>query len=130
MNEAPMVDLNGVEAGIDHSAVFVAGEGPVGIVDPDASVGDADSPTLAGITITLTNAVAGDAEQLAVSLEDAGALGIAVTGPDTPSLTLSGAARPADYPEQLYTLPSDHRPDNPTQSTRPHRPQTQSRRTT
>src|SRR3546814_4243490 len=105
MNEAPVVDLNGVEAGIDHSAVFVAGEGPVGIVDPDASVGDADSPTLAGITITLTNAVDGDAEQLEVSLEAAGALGIAVNGNGTTSISLSGAARPAEYQEMLYTLP-------------------------
>src|SRR3546814_12825302 len=114
MNEAPVVDLNGVEAGIDHSAVFVAGEGPVGIVDPDASVGDADSPTLAGITITLTNAVDGDAEQLEVSLEAAGALGIAVSGNGTTSPTLTGPARPADYQALLSTPTSAHLlPDPP-----------------
>src|SRR3546814_15597250 len=99
MNEAPVVDLNGVEAGIDHSAVFVAGEGPVGIVDPDASVGDADSPTLAGITITLTHAVAGDAEQLEVSLDAAGALGLAGSRNRTTRRTLSGAGRPAAHPD-------------------------------
>src|SRR3546814_10572802 len=113
MNEAPVVDLNGVEAGIDHSAVFVAGEGPVGIVDPDASVGDADSPTLAGITITLTNAVDGDAEQLEVSLEAAGALGIAVSGNGTTSLTLSGAARPPDYQGLPSTPPYHNNARNP-----------------
>src|SRR3546814_16698440 len=72
------------------------------------------SDLLSVLIITLTNAVDGDAEQLEVSLEAAGALGIAVSGNGTTSLTLSGAARPADYQELLYTLTYDNSVAEPT----------------
>jgi uncharacterized repeat protein (TIGR01451 family) len=67
VNDPPQLDLNGEAAGINYTANFNQADGFVSIVDSDnLTIEDADSPTLAGATVTITNPLDDANEVLAV----------------------------------------------------------------
>jgi len=66
VNDAPVVDLNGVSAGADYSATFTEGDLPLNIVDTGVSVTDVDDTTLTQIDITVGGLLDGANEQLTI----------------------------------------------------------------
>lgn len=106
-NPAPVLDLNGLAAGIDFAATFIEDGGAVVIVDPaNLTVSDPDSPNLASAMVTITNLLDSGQETLAVSA--------ATVAPNTPItaafnaatgvLTLSGSATLTQYQAALRTV--------------------------
>lgn len=78
--EAPIVDLNGVEAGTNAAIAFTEGDDPVALA-PDAIVSDADSPDFAGGSVTIAFTANGAAEdQLALIDQGNGAGQIGLSG--------------------------------------------------
>ncbi|MBE9196860.1 FG-GAP repeat protein [Synechocystis sp. LEGE 06083] len=83
----------------DFSAVFQSGAAPVAIVSPGLTLSDANSATLAGATITISNLLDGTDEVLSAT----------ATGPITVSysngvLTLAGNGTVAEYEQVLRTV--------------------------
>lgn len=112
----PEVDLNGDASGIDFAADFIEDEGPVSIVDPTATVTDADSANLESATITVTNVLNTDDELLAV--DTTGTSIVAVYDPATGILTLTGSDTVANYQQVIRTLTYDNLAQNPDTSDR------------
>ncbi|UUO06295.1 hypothetical protein M4951_23440 [Blastopirellula sp. J2-11] len=113
-DDAPSVDLNGDDEGIDFSATFTEEEGPVAIVDTDLAIADADSATLTSATITITNLLDGAAEELAVETS-----GTAITASYVDGvLTLTGEDTLANYELVLRSLTYDNTSENPTETAR------------
>ncbi len=120
-NVAPIVDLNGAAAGIDFSANFTEGGGPVGVVDTlNLSVVDSDSANLASATVTLTNLLDTGAETLSVTCSDvlpgcSGAIQFAdvVYDGTTGVLSITRIAPLADYQTLLRTLKYNDSSQNP-----------------
>ena len=95
LSAAPVVDLNGADAGVDFSAEL---NGPdVLIVAATATVTDADSANLVSATATITNFQSGD--NLAVT-DVVGITSLFTAG----TLTLTGSATTADYETVLQSL--------------------------
>jgi len=116
-NPAPVLDLNGLAAGIDFAATFIEDGGAVVIVDPaNLTVSDPDSPNLASAMVTITNLLDSGQETLAVSA--------ATVAPNTPItaafnaatgvLTLSGSATLAQYQAALRTVTYNNTAGAPT----------------
>ena len=98
VNDAPSVDLNGAGAGINAAVSFTEDGAPIAIgssitvTDPDSGAGD----QIVSATITLTDAVAGDALTVLGGLP-AGITAVTTTPAGQIVITLSGAASQADY---------------------------------
>ncbi|MEM9881449.1 MAG: malectin domain-containing carbohydrate-binding protein [Planctomycetota bacterium] len=107
--EAPVIDLNGGAAGTGSAAGFVAEDGPVPIVGPDATIVDPDSATLASLTVTLTNPLDGASETLAADTTGTGITASYANG----TLTLTGVASVADYQAVLRTVTYDNAAADP-----------------
>lgn len=110
-NAAPEVDLNGAAAGNDVTRAFVEGGGPVAIA-PDALVTDPDAgDSIASMTVTLTNAQAGDSLNLNGTFGTIGAGQIAGSGGTT--ITISGTHSRADIQAALRAITFDNSSDDP-----------------
>lgn len=117
VNDPPVVDLNGVPAGIDSSAAFTEdsapanpGSGPAALA-PNATVTDVDDANLSSATITLTNHPDGAAESLTVATA-----GTSITGTynaTTGVLALSGTDTKAHYQQVIRTLAYDNTSNTP-----------------
>ncbi|MGE3569344.1 MAG: beta strand repeat-containing protein, partial [Gammaproteobacteria bacterium] len=101
-NDAPVVDANGAGVGADHVAGYEVEAGPQSIIDAAATVFDADSATLATVTVTLTNRLDGDGNE-ALSVTDGGGVTSTYT-PGTGVLLLTGPAGAAAFETVLRTL--------------------------
>ena len=116
-NQAPEVDLNGPGTGIDFSATFTEGAGPVQAVDAaELTVADGDDTNISTAIATITNLADGAAEILAVDVT-----GTAITAnydDTTGELTLSGSDTIANYQQVLRTLTYDNTSQNPTTNAR------------
>lgn len=97
VNNAPVIDLNGPVAGIDMTTpiTFLEGMAPLTMFSGAATVGDADSTTLVSASVTLTNALDGADETLALGTAVPGITATFDAG--TGVLSLSGAATLAEY---------------------------------
>ena len=111
-NLAPVVDLNGADAGIDYATSYSEGASPIAIgsgitvSDPDSGVGD----QIESATITITDPVAGDALTLAGPLP----LGVTVDPSSTATmLKLVGAASQAEYQAALALVRYASSSENP-----------------
>ncbi|MFZ1934316.1 MAG: YDG domain-containing protein [Thermoguttaceae bacterium] len=92
LNVPPVVDLNGAAAGTNTSTKFYGGGGPITIAAA-GTISDSDSPTLASLTVTITNVYDGAAELL-----DANVAGTSISKSYANGvLTLTGIAPIADY---------------------------------
>jgi len=116
VNDAPLLDLNGGDGGLDFSAIFTEDQGEVVIVDTDLSVTDVDNTEIASATVSITNLLDGDAEILAVNTTDTS---IVASYDDTNGvLTLTGTAPIEDYQQVLRTLTYNNTSQNPNDTDR------------
>ncbi|MBZ0144293.1 MAG: retention module-containing protein [Rhodocyclaceae bacterium] len=100
INRAPTLDLDANDStttGNNYLTTYTDGAGAVALSDVDISVADADG-VLMGASITLTNPKAGDV--LAVGALPAGI--VATVAGNT--VSLSGAATPADYQAAIHAI--------------------------
>ncbi len=70
ISNPPAVDLNGAGPGVDHSASFVEGAGPVSITDPTAAITYGAGPDLQKLVVVITNPLDGAAEILSADTSD------------------------------------------------------------
>ena len=109
VNDAPVMALNG------SSGEFTDGGPAVPIVDPAATITDADNTNLTSLTITITNRLDGDLEELTVdttgtSIDDSSFVGGV--------LTLTGGASLDEYIMVLRTLAYRNTAGTPDMTTR------------
>jgi VCBS repeat-containing protein len=112
VNDPPVVDANGVAAGINFTVPTAYAEGqatPLLIVDPALTVTDADSTTLQTVQVVIDDLLNGADEALAV---DTGSTGI-VPSYASGVLTLTGPADLADFEAVLRTLTYSNSSVNP-----------------
>ncbi len=115
-NDAPVVDLNGSDAGEDFAATFNAGGTAVAIVGAGLTVMDVDNTNLVSATATITNLLDGTEELLAV---DTGGTSITANySPSTGVLTLSGEDSVANYQFVLRSLTYGNSATNPATTAR------------
>jgi hypothetical protein len=88
------------EQGNGYTALLPASGASVAIAASDAAVTDADSPMLAGMKVTLTNPLDGNAETLSATVTDTTITSNYANG----VLTLSGVADVATYDKVLKTI--------------------------
>ncbi|MEO1235693.1 MAG: malectin domain-containing carbohydrate-binding protein [Planctomycetota bacterium] len=96
---APVLDLNGAGAGTNASALFVGGGDAVALA-PQATLTDADSSTLASLTVTLDAAPDGASEVLSADVVGTGLTAVYADG----VLTVSGTATAAAYQAVLRSV--------------------------
>jgi len=104
---APEIDLDASAAGTGFASTFIENGAAVSIADTDISITDIDSTELAGATITLTNAQAGDV--LAVGALPGG-ISFSIVGN---VVTLSGTASLADYQAAIQAVTFSNSVANP-----------------
>ncbi|MGA3682251.1 retention module-containing protein [Pseudomonas graminis] len=97
----PVVDPNGGGNGTNSETTFTEGQGGVSIAD-QLTVTDADSPTLQGAKVTLTNAQ--DADTLVVGSPNANIAVTTATVNGQIVLTLTGAATAAEYEAVIKSI--------------------------
>ncbi|WP_140627733.1 immunoglobulin-like domain-containing protein [Methylibium rhizosphaerae] len=111
VNDAPVLDLDDNNSsgatGANYTATFTENGSAVSIGDADVRITDVDGATLAGATITLTNAQAGDV--LAAGALPAG-ISATVSGN---SVTLSGSASLAAYETAIRAITFSNTSENP-----------------
>ena len=101
VNDPPLVDLNGPDAGSGFSAIFEEGNATVSAVSPLLTVTDVDSEFLLSATAQLS----GTLDQLSESLLVTDAAGISFAfDPFTGTLSLSGSATVSQYQQALRSL--------------------------
>jgi hypothetical protein len=115
-NDAPpAIDLdanNSTAAGTGYTATFTENGSAVAIADTDISITDVDSTTLAGATITLTNAQTGD-------VLAAGSMPAGITATVSGNVvTLSGSATLAAYQTAIRTITFANTSENPSTTNR------------
>lgn len=112
-NQAPEVDLNGPDTGIDFSTTFTEDAGAVAAVDSaELTVTDTDNTDLESATVTITNLADGASEVLAV---DTTGTSITANYDDTTGeLSLTGTDTLANYQQVLRTLTYDNSSQDPT----------------
>ena len=105
----PSLDLDqddSAASGLDYTAAWNEGSGPVAIADADAVLSDADSANLQSLTVTITNLLDGAAELLAA--DTSGTVITASYVAATGVLTLSGSDTVANYQQVLRTVTYDN----------------------
>ena len=113
VNDAAVVDLNGVSAGTGWASTWTEAAGPVAIVDPAAlTISDVDSATATQARVILTSVPDGTAESLSVT-----ATGLTVSYVSG-TLSLVGTAPLSTYETVLRTLSYDSSSRNPTGTSR------------
>jgi len=114
VNDAPTLDLNGAEPGLDFSAGFAVGAGPARIIAPGATLDDVDSPTLARLAIAIIDQPDGADEILTA---DTGETSISASYLDG-VLTLSGTDTLEHYQQVLRSVQYNNTRAMPTQTAR------------
>jgi len=110
VNDAPVVDLNGANPGIDTTAGFTEDNGPA-LIAPDAILTDIDSAQLQTLTVSIGNLLDGGNEILNVNV---GTTGLTTSyDPATGILTITGPGDVSDFQTVLQTLTYNNTSDNP-----------------
>jgi hypothetical protein len=102
-NDLPLIDLNGVEEGVDFSPQFFEDGAAVAVADSDATLTDADHPNLQSLTATLTNRPDGAAESLAADIAGT-SITAAAYDPATGRLVLTGPDTTAAFQQVLRSI--------------------------
>ncbi|MFP3926796.1 retention module-containing protein [Pseudomonas sp. W5-36] len=106
----PVVDPNGGANGTNSETTFTEGQAGVSIAD-QLTVTDADSPTLQGAKVTLTNAQ--DADSLVVGSPNANIAVSTATVNGQIVLTLTGAATAAEYDAVIKSITFQNSSEDP-----------------
>jgi hypothetical protein len=118
VNQAPVVDLNGEDSGIDFTATFTEDGGGVAIADTLATVTDIDDDQLVSATVTLTNRPDNLDEGLTYGSECRGPALRPSYDEDTGVLSVSGTAGLARYQRCLHSVEYSNSSQNPDTDTR------------
>ncbi|MEN0040406.1 MAG: tandem-95 repeat protein, partial [Pseudomonadota bacterium] len=121
VNDAPLIDLNGVGAGTDLSATYAEQAPTLPLVTSDISIVDVDDPDLSSVTVTLTNGEVGDHIEVGVlpaSITIAGGAPAALTVAGPLDVVLQGPASQADFMLALQALGFSNNLDNLVEGTR------------
>ncbi len=119
VNDAPALDLDADDsaaAGVDFATSWTESNGPVAIVDADATLSDVDSSNLTSLAVTIANLLDGSAELL--SADTTGTSILASYNPGTGTLLLSGSDSVANYQQVLRTVTYDSTSETPDETTR------------
>ena len=115
VNDPPLVDLNGPDAGSRFSATFEEGSTTIRAVSPLSTVKDVDSEFLFSATAQLS----GSLDQLSESLLVTDAAGISFSfNPSAGILSLSGSATVSQYQQALRSLAYQNLAPEPTPGSR------------
>jgi hypothetical protein len=101
-NDAPTLDLNGGDAGVNETASYTEDQ-PATTLAPNALATDPDDVNLESATVTLTNHPDGAAESLSVDTTGTSITAVAYNG-GTGVLSLSGSDTVASYQQVLRTV--------------------------
>ena len=124
INDAPVVDLNGIGAGSDHTISYTENDPSISIFDEFGFVGDVDDADLESASVTITGAQVDDiislgtmpagitAEILPVSAQTG------LTGPATVTIQFSGTASVADYNAAVRSVSYENTSDDPIEGDR------------
>lgn len=112
--QAPFLDLNGAQAGIDNTADFVENNGGVLIVAGDGFITDADSANLQLLTVTINNRLNGVDEVLAANTQNTGLTQTFVNG----VLEISGVAAVSTYNQVLRSITYENLNETPNETNR------------
>jgi len=115
-NDAPVLDLDAGQPGVNFSTTFTEDGPAVFVADADATLSDVDSATLQSLSVTITNLLDGPAESLTAST--GGTAIIAAYNPATGVLTLSGADSVANYQQVLRSVQYQNTSQNPSAAAR------------
>lgn len=118
VNDLPLVDLNGPEAGADFAANYYEGGPPVALADADATIADADHTTLLNLSLTLTARPDGAAELLAATTAGTN-ITAAPYDPATGLLLLTGPDSVANFQQVLRSATYHNTAANPATAARP-----------
>ena len=117
VNDAPVIDLNGPQEGIDFATLFIEGGQPIFIAPPTATIMDTDNELLSSITIAVLPP--SDVGQESLTVPDQSELGITATyNAISSTLVLSGEANIDNYTSALLTVQYLNSADEPTGSVR------------
>lgn len=117
VNDLPLIDLNGAEEGVDFSPQWFEGGAAVAVADSDATLSDADNPSLQSLTATLTNRPDGAAEWLAATTDGTG-ITAAAYDPDTGRLVLTGPDTTTAFQQVLRSITYQNSATDPTSTAR------------
>lgn len=109
-NDPPVLDLNGLASGINHTAAFVEDFGAVSVISPTATLLDPDSTQIMSATVRLTNAVDGGSEVLSGTSFGS----VTVTNVSNGVLRFTGTASLEDYLTALKSVTYIYNSDEPT----------------
>ena len=112
-NAPPTVDLDASGVGLNFANTFTENGAAVAIADTDTIVSDPDDAFIQSVTVTLTNAKAGDSLFLAGGLPGGIGSSINTSVPGVITVTLAGTATPADYETALELIRFSNSSDNP-----------------
>ena len=116
VNDAPVLDLNGADAGIDDTAAFTE-DGLATTLAPEALVSDVDNANLTSATVALTNHPDGSAESLSITGCNP-AITVSAYNATTGVLALNGWASLADYQACLRTVQYNNTDQDPSSTDR------------
>ena len=109
-NDPPHLDLNGPQAGVNHTTQFVEGSGPIRLVPAAAVIEDPDNTRLASLSIRLLSPADGTREFLSAS--SSGSI-TATYDMSSSTLLLSGSASILDYHTALLNVSYQNTADEP-----------------
>ena len=119
-DDAPTVDLNGPDAGIDFSNGFTEAAGGVAIADTDTVVTEVDASTVVSATLTLTNRPDGAAESLSAPSGVPATITVGAYAPGTGVLVLTANGSPtlADWETAIEAVRYDNTSNDPDTTSR------------
>lgn len=100
-NVAPVIDLNGSDAGVNFSTSGVMNTA-IGIVDTDLTISDADGTAITAVYVVISNPIDGNTEQLLI--DTTGTPITASYDAEEGALSLLGTASAGEYQQVLRTL--------------------------
>ncbi len=109
INDAPVIDLNGGDPGIDSTVDFVTNEDAIKFADGDLRVLDVDNTKLSSATVALLNPVNGPAEVLTANTAGTQITAVYSSG----TLTLNGLDSKANYQKVLRSITYDNTAESP-----------------
>ena len=114
VNDAPVVDLDTAAVGVDYSARFREGEGPIMIANPVGySITDDDDTQLQSLTCVLTNPQDGSDEFLLINVTAVpSTLSVSVAA-DSYTVSVTGSANIVDYVTALGLVQYNSVTSNP-----------------
>ena len=112
-NAPPTVDLDGSAAGLNFANTFTENGAAAAIADTDATVTDPDTANIATVTVTLTNAKAGDSLFVPGALPAGISSSINTSVPGVITILLAGGAPPSDYETAIEQIRFSNSSENP-----------------